>query len=82
MTDWKRFHRRGLSATHADDMADMFRSAGYATAHPAKWHLGSGAGGHKPFDKGFRLFVRFSWARLHRQLHAFLLWAGPDRHDL
>ena len=33
-------------------LADMFRAAGYATAHIGKWHLGSGVG-HKPLDHGF-----------------------------
>ncbi|HZV35733.1 MAG TPA: sulfatase-like hydrolase/transferase, partial [Verrucomicrobiae bacterium] len=41
----------GISQS-APTIADMFRAAGYSTAHIGKWHLGSGAG-HKPLDKGF-----------------------------
>jgi arylsulfatase A-like enzyme len=61
-------------------MADMFRSAGYATAHVGKWHLGSGAG-HKPLDHGFDYSFGFMGGCIDNYTH-FFYWAGPSRHDL
>lgn len=67
-------------AKSAPTMADMFRAAGYATAHIGKWHLGSGAG-HKPLDKGFDYSFGFMGGCIDNYTH-FFYWAGPDRHDL
>src|SRR5262249_2740323 len=39
-------------------MAELFRSAGYATALIGKWHLGTGEG-HQPLDHGFDYFFGF-----------------------
>jgi arylsulfatase A-like enzyme len=36
-------------------LADMMRSAGYATALIGKWHIGQGPG-HHPLDRGFQRF--------------------------
>jgi len=61
-------------------LADMFRSAGYATAHIGKWHLGSGVG-HKPLDHGFDYSFGFMGGCIDNYTH-FCYWAGPNRHDL
>lgn len=61
-------------------IADMFRAAGYATAHIGKWHLGSGAG-HKPLDHGFDYSFGFMGGCIDNYTH-FFYWAGPSRHDL
>lgn len=37
-------------------LAQMFKSAGYSTAHFGKWHVGHGAG-YEPKDRGFDLDV-------------------------
>lgn len=70
---------KGIS-TSAPTMADMFRAAGYATAHIGKWHLGSGQG-HKPLDKGFDYSFGFMGGCIDNYTH-FFYWAGPSRHDL
>ena len=61
-------------------IADMFRGAGYATAHIGKWHLGSGVG-HKPLDHGFDYSFGFLGGCIDNYSHGFY-WAGPNRHDL
>lgn len=61
-------------------MAEMFRAAGYATAHVGKWHLG-----HTPetmpngqgFDHSFGHMV----GCIDNYSH-FFYWQGPNRHDL
>ncbi len=69
----------GLPATERT-LADMFRAAGYATAHIGKWHLGSGVG-HKPLDHGFDYSFGFMGGCIDNYAH-FFYWAGPNRHDL
>lgn len=69
----------GLAAREIT-MADMFHSAGYATAHLGKWHLGSGAG-HKPLDRGFDYSFGFMGGCIDNYTH-FFYWGGPSRHDL
>jgi arylsulfatase A-like enzyme len=69
----------GLPASEIT-IADMFRAAGYATAHIGKWHLGSGAG-HKPLDHGFDYSFGFMGGCIDNYTH-FFYWDGPDRHDL
>lgn len=61
-------------------IADMFRSAGYTTAHIGKWHLGSGIG-HKPLDHGFDYSFGFMGGCIDNYTH-FFYWAGPNCHDL
>lgn len=69
----------GLPRTEVT-LADMFRAAGYATAHIGKWHLGSGAG-HKPLDHGFDYSFGFMGGCIDNYTH-FFYWEGPARHDL
>jgi arylsulfatase A-like enzyme len=69
----------GLPASEIT-MAAMFRSAGYATAHIGKWHLGSGQG-HKPLDHGFDYSFGFMGGCIDNYTH-FFYWDGPNRHDL
>jgi arylsulfatase A len=61
-------------------IADMFRSAGYATAHVGKWHLGSGPG-HRPLDHGFDYSFGFMGGCIDNYSH-FFFWGGASRHDL
>jgi arylsulfatase A len=69
----------GLPASEIT-MADMFRSAGYATAHIGKWHLGTGEG-HRPLDHGFDYSFGFLNGCIDNYSH-FFYWDGPNRHDL
>jgi arylsulfatase A len=66
--------------TNEITLAKMFRTAGYATAHIGKWHLGSGVG-HKPLDQGFDYSFGFMGGCIDNYTH-FFYWAGPNRHDL
>lgn len=61
-------------------VADMFRAAGYATAHIGKWHLGFGKG-HKPLDKGFDYSFGFMGGCIDNYSH-FFYWDGSNREDL
>lgn len=61
-------------------LAEMFRDAGYATAHVGKWHLGFGAG-HRPRDQGFDYSFGHLGGCIDNYTH-FFYWAGPNRHDL
>ncbi|HEV2390820.1 MAG TPA: sulfatase-like hydrolase/transferase [Verrucomicrobiae bacterium] len=70
---------QGLPASEKT-LADMFRAAGYATAHIGKWHLGLGAG-HRPLDHGFDYSFGFMGGCIDNWTH-FFYWAGPNRHDL
>ena len=57
-------------------MAEMFKSAGYATGHVGKWHLGVERGS-KPLDQGFD----YSFGHMggvHRQFYSFLLLEWPQ----
>ena len=61
-------------------MAEMFRKAGYATAHIGKWHLGHGDGS-RPLDQGFD----YSFGHMNGCIDSwshFVYWGGPNRHDL
>ena len=65
----------GLPASEIT-LADMFRAAGYATAHIGKWHLGSSAG-HKPLDHGFDYSFGFMGGCIDNYTH-FLLLGRPE----
>jgi len=67
-------------APDAATMADMFRAAGYATAHIGKWHLGYSVG-HRPLDHGFDYSFGFMDGCIDNYSH-FFYWAGANRHDL
>jgi arylsulfatase A-like enzyme len=61
-------------------MAEMFKAAGYRTAHIGKWHLGSGPGS-KPLDQGFDISFGHMNGCIDNYSH-FIYWNGPNRHDL
>ncbi len=61
-------------------MAEMFKSAGYATAHVGKWHLGVERGS-KPLDQGFDYSFGHMGGCIDNFTH-FFYWNGPNRHDL
>ncbi len=73
------FTGTGLSADAAT-MANMFRDAGYATAHVGKWHLGYSKG-HRPLDHGFDYSFGFMDGCIDNYSH-FFYWDGANRHDL
>jgi len=61
-------------------MADMFRAAGYATAHVGKWHLGY-TPETMPNAQGFDYSFGHMGGCIDNYSH-FFYWAGPNRHDL
>lgn len=61
-------------------MAEMFKDAGYKTAHVGKWHLGDQKG-MLPNDQGFDLSFGHHVGCIDNYSH-FFYWQGPNRHDL
>lgn len=61
-------------------MADMFKRAGYATAHIGKWHLGMAPDGI-PNARGFDYSFGHMNGCIDNYSHYFY-WHGPNRHDL
>jgi arylsulfatase A len=61
-------------------MAEMFKDAGYNTAHIGKWHLGDQAG-MLPNDQGFDYSFGHHVGCIDNFSH-FYYWRGPNRHDL
>ncbi len=61
-------------------MAEMFNSAGYATAHVGKWHLGY-APALQPNAQGFDHSFGHLGGCIDNYSH-FFYWAGPNIHDL
>ena len=61
-------------------MAEVFQSAGYATAHMGKWHLHSHDGA-RPLDQGFDASFGHMGGCIDNYSHVFY-WNGPNRHDL
>lgn len=61
-------------------MAEMFRAAGYATAHVGKWHLGY-TPDTMPNNQGFDHSFGHMGGCIDNYSH-FFYWQGPNRHDL
>ena len=61
-------------------MAEMFRAAGYATAHVGKWHLGYSPE-TMPNAQGFQHSFGHMGGCIDNLSH-FFYWQGPNRHDL
>lgn len=61
-------------------MAEMFKAAGYATAHIGKWHLGY-TPQTLPNAQGFEHSFGHMGGCIDNFSH-FFFWAGPNVHDL
>jgi arylsulfatase A-like enzyme len=61
-------------------IAEMLKSAGYATAQIGKWHLGD-QGDRRPVAQGFDYSFGFYEGCTDNYSH-FFFWSGPNRHDL
>lgn len=61
-------------------MAEMFKAAGYATAHIGKWHLGY-TPEEMPNAQGFDHSFGHMGGCIDNFSH-FFYWQGPNRHDL
>jgi arylsulfatase A-like enzyme len=61
-------------------MAEMFKAAGYATAHIGKWHLGF-TPDTMPNAQGFDHSFGHLGGCIDNYSH-FFYWNGPNRHDL
>jgi arylsulfatase A len=61
-------------------MAEMFKDAGYKTAHIGKWHLGQGVD-KQPNAQGFDYSFGHLVGCIDNFSH-FFYWQGPNRHDL
>lgn len=71
--------RGGLPASE-QTMAEMFRAAGYATAHIGKWHLGY-VPELLPRTQGFDHSFGHMGGCIDNYSH-FFYWQGPNIHDL
>ena len=70
---------KGMPATEVT-MAEMFKQAGYATAHIGKWHLGY-VPENMPRGQGFDHSFGHMGGCIDNYSH-FFYWNGPNRHDL
>ncbi len=61
-------------------MAEMFKDAGYKTAHIGKWHLGFSKD-KQPNAQGFDYSFGHLVGCIDNYSH-FYYWRGPNRHDL
>ncbi|MCX6326927.1 MAG: sulfatase-like hydrolase/transferase [Bacteroidia bacterium] len=61
-------------------MAEMFKNAGYNTAHIGKWHLGYQPE-MSPNAQGFDYSFGHMVGCIDNYSH-FFYWSGPNRHDL
>ena len=75
-------HEGGKGALPADEitMAEMFKAAGYATAHIGKWHLGY-TPETLPLAQGFDHSFGHMGGCIDNYSH-FYYWQGPNVHDL
>ena len=71
--------KEGLPAGETT-MAEMFKAAGYATAHIGKWHLGY-TPDRAPAAQGFDFSFGHRGGCIDNWSH-FFYWAGPNIHDL
>lgn len=69
----------GMPASEST-IAEMLKSAGYATAHIGKWHLGF-TPETMPNAQGFDYSFGHMGGCIDNYSH-FFYWAGPNRHDL
>lgn len=70
---------KGL-ASEEYTMAEMFKDAGYNTAHIGKWHLGFSKD-KQPNAQGFDYSFGHHVGCIDNYSH-FYYWRGPNRHDL
>jgi len=61
-------------------LAELFKSAGYTTAHIGKWHMGF-TDQIKPNAQGFDYSFGFMGGCIDNYSH-FYYWGGPNEHDL
>ena len=61
-------------------MAEMFKDAGYKTAHVGKWHIGY-AEEEMPLGQGFDYSFGFMGGCVDNYSH-YYYWGGPNKHDL
>ncbi len=61
-------------------IAEMFKDAGYETAHLGKWHLGKSVD-KQPNAQGFDYSFGHLVGCIDNYSH-FFYWQGPNRHDL
>jgi arylsulfatase A-like enzyme len=61
-------------------IAEMLKTAGYATGHVGKWHLGFSAE-TMPLGQGFDTSFGHMAGCVDNYSH-FYYWSGPNRHDL
>jgi arylsulfatase A-like enzyme len=61
-------------------MAEMFKAAGYATAHVGKWHVGY-TPETSPLAQGFDQSFGHMGGCIDNYSH-FFFWSGPNIHDL
>lgn len=61
-------------------LAEVFKQAGYATAHIGKWHLGFSTD-TMPNAQGFDYSFGHMGGCIDNYSH-FFYWGGPNRHDL
>ena len=75
-------HKGGKGALPAGEitMAEMFKAAGYATAHIGKWHLGY-TPETLPLAQGFDHSFGHMGGCIDNYSH-FFYWNGPNIHDL
>lgn len=71
---------QGALPSHEMTMAEMFQTAGYATAHIGKWHLGY-APETMPRAQGFDHSFGHMGGCIDNYSH-FFYWQGPNIHDL
>jgi arylsulfatase A-like enzyme len=71
---------RGALPASEITMAEMFKSAGYATIHVGKWHLGY-TEDTSPRAQGFQHSFGHMGGCIDNYSH-FFYWSGPNVHDL